>query len=227
MRTFIPYFLLALCMTARVMKAQFSIALRTEIQKNYPKISDPGGHLRNTNSNSTTLGIDINYKYQKWIFSTGISSKTFHNLLRFENTFIGFLPNSALQVPLLLGKNIDLYNNKIRLCPFLGTNFLFFPRFQSNSTTTFFIPDSIIFTGTHTNVLLNKWAFTAVAGLQLNFQIHPKFSIGSYLSFNKGFINLIEQRLVYAVPGSSPVNATQADAGTYFSFWALRVQFDL
>ena len=219
--------LLLLCLIAHELFPQLSLAFRFELQNNYSSINDPGHQLQNSVSKTAGNGLDIVYEHKNWLLLSGLGTKLFSNRIQFSNTFASAPNHPALQVPILLGRKINLFKNTLTLCPMLGANFLFLPNVRSFANTFTIVTNSASFAITRSSVLANKTAFTLAAMLQLNYHITKHYTIGTYLAYSKGFRTIVQQNISY-VSGTSPaIEASTSDTGTFFSWWALRLQYTI
>lgn len=219
--------LLLLCLFALDIFPQLSLAFRFELQNNYHSVNDPGNQLQNIVSKTAGNGLDIAYEHKKWLLLSGLSTKLFSNRIQFSNVFAGSPHHPALQVPILLGRKINLFKNKLTVCPLLGANFFFLPSVRSFPNTFTVITDSARFVITRSSVPVNKTAFTLAGMLQLNYQFSKHYAIGTYLAYSKGFRTIVQQNVSYHSGTASPIEASTTDNGTFFSWWAIRFQYTI
>jgi hypothetical protein len=227
MKTRRAFPLLLLCLFAHDIFPQLSLAFRFELQNNYHSVSDPGNQLQNIVNKSLGNGLDIVYERKKWLLLSGLGTKLFSNRIQFSTTFAGAPTHPALQVPILLGRKINLFKNKLSICPLFGTNFLYLPGVQSFPFTFTVVTNSASFAVTKSSVLLNKTSFTLAGMLQLNYDITKNFVIGTYVAFSKGFRPILQQKISYVSGTAPPIEANTTDTGTFFSWWALRLQYTI
>ena len=208
--------------------SQFSIGFDVEVNRDFWELSDSHSELKKSPRINGSPGICYRYEFpKKWVVMSGIRFKYYSggvSFKRIQGTFTS-TGGPALQVPLLLGKNINLYKEKLFLCPLLGGVFNAL-LVNDTGTSRGYIghgSDSIRFSAATRN---SRSTFIALRlGLSLEYKVSKRFSAAVFFQYTKGFSVVSKEYIRYHTNVTPETEAVQTNYGTYGTYLGLRLFF--
>jgi len=210
------------------MSSQSSVGFDLQTNRDFYTLNDAGGELKQAPRINISPGIVYRYLFKnKFAIYSGLRFKYYSGSVTFKKS-IGSntgVVNVSAQVPLIMGRNFNLYEQKLFISPLVGGTFnlllLNQPSRMGGSVGN--NSDSLRYSST---TLTTQSAFVTLnVGLNVEYRFVEWLSLAAFLQYTKGFTAVMRDEVSYHVNQSGEKAATQTNYGNYGTYLGFRMLF--